>query len=134
MTYDLRIECTLLDVRRACAWLRRCLASRPTPLAERAELVLAEALNNIVLHTADEHPDRHIAIQLILDPGTLRLLIRDDGPPLWEVPDEAHPVAMPDPFDEHGRGWAMIAAYTSTFAYHPGPDGNELALTLLDPA
>lgn len=103
--------------------------------AGTVELVLAEALNNIVEH-ALAATDGNTTIQIHAQHGLdgLRLEIIDEGAPmpLGETPDACAPgldVATPD-MPEGGFGWFMIHSLSKKVHYARVGDTNHLSLLL----
>lgn len=85
------------------------------------ELVLAEALNNIVEHAYGEQPGGTIQVQLCLDAESLHVQIEDSG---FEMPDGALPNGElssldveTDDLPEGGFGWFLIRSMTDHLRY-----------------
>jgi serine/threonine-protein kinase RsbW len=95
-----------------------------------AEIVLAEALNNIVEHA---YCERGGEIDLILEPGPegLRCAIEDRGVPLpgLAVPAGALP-PMPDGPPEGGFGWFLIRSLARDIHYDRADGTNRLTFSL----
>lgn len=85
-------------VRKTLTQLRRVVAPlAPTPtFIDRFELVLAEALNNVVEHAYRNNPDGTIWLRCSSDPSGLVVQIKDNG---VAVPDSRMPdqPVFPDP-------------------------------------
>lgn len=101
--------------------------------AGNVEIVLAEALNNIVEH-AQMLPDEMIAISIALSDDHLLCTIRDTGihsDVLVKSPSLA--TSTPDDIGalpEGGFGISLIQAITSNIEYFPVLQGNLVALTV----
>ena len=102
-------------------------------LRAAAELVLAEALNNVVEHAyCDAGGD--IALDLDLTEGGLAVTVRDRGRSLpgGRLP----PGGLPDLGDtrdalpEGGFGWFLIRRLSRELSYENGPAGNRLRFVL----
>ena len=108
-----------LAIERAMTTLQPLALS--TEDASAVEIVLAEALNNIVEHAyPPEHPGD---VKLVLRHGRAGLLIeiRDKGKPMpnGRTPDGAHPAdAVPKrPMPEGGYGWFLIGQLARDIVY-----------------
>lgn len=97
-----------------------------------AELVLAEALNNIVEH-AYGRPAGQISITLNLGPGNLTCRIEDTGKPM---PGDALPAGDLRLYDdtgavaEGGFGWHLIRALSHDLDYRRAGGRNLLSFRL----
>jgi len=98
----------------------------------KVEIVLAEALNNIVEHAYPQESPGDIALTLSLDSTPLRCELRDRGGPL---PGLAPPeTALPDltgpreTLPEGGFGWTLIRALTTRLSYDRREGENVLTL------
>jgi serine/threonine-protein kinase RsbW len=107
------------------------LASVPDDERGTAELVLAEALNNIVEHAYAQGPgDIEVTIRRVQ--GDLDCRIVDMGLPM---PDEAPPkgslpVQDPDDLPEGGFGWFLIRTLSRDLRYARVGSSNELTFRL----
>ena len=99
------------------------------------ELVLAEAMNNIVEH-AYPPGDRPGPITLTCTPeaGGLRFLIKDTGRPM---PNGVTPIGLPvdlsvdfNELPEGGFGWFLIQDLARDVVYHRVDDANQLTFRL----
>ncbi|NOX39384.1 MAG: ATP-binding protein [Alphaproteobacteria bacterium] len=124
------------DVSQAMAILRQSLQQMELAIEdiEKAELTLAEALNNVVEHAV--YPDRNsqIFLRVEREQDTLICLIRDKGRPL---PGAKPPVGKPvDPnvarnmLPEGGFGWIMIQHLTKSLKYRRIKGENHLELVM----
>lgn len=97
-----------------------------------AEIVLAEALNNIVEH-AYAHHSGHIEVALSLSPPDLLFQIADRGLPL---PDSCLPAGILTPLDqmdelpEGGFGWFLIRTLARDLDYRRDAGRNLLSFRL----
>ena len=120
-------------VRSALAQARAALARlslTPECLGD-VELVLAEVLNNIVLHAYDEVPGP-IALELRLAGDELVCTVRDRGCPM---PGGTLPPGLPQRLDiartampEGGFGWFLIRSHIRALSYDRDEAGNRLTL------
>lgn len=103
--------------------------------AGTVELVLAEALNNVVEHAlADKKTDTTIEIRGCHGAAGLHLTVIDHGAPM---PAGAAPAARPPKLDvktqdlpEGGFGWFMIRALATDVRYDRVGATNQLSLNL----
>lgn len=97
------------------------------------ELVLAEALNNVVEH-AYRDGDGDIALDLDLAACGLAVTLRDKGRSLPDglLPTGTLPAIGPDrdSLPEGGFGWFLIRQLGRDLTYEHGPDGNRLRFVL----
>ncbi len=133
---ELQFEATELGVRKALIQLREALfaLNLPEDDASRAEIVLAEALNNVAEHAYDRAVPGDVRVGLSLSPGLIGIVIRDTGRP---VP--AHLLqggCMPaldcglDDLPEGGFGWPLIRTLTESLVYRRTSGTNELRMDL----
>lgn len=128
--------------RRISAWMER--AGLDPALRGDAEIVLGEALNNIVEHafaTGATPGGKGNAIRVTLrhDQGTLTISIRDRGdampglaPPAGVLPPEGD---CTEDLPEGGFGWFLIRQLTHDLRYHRHEGWNRLDLVIThDPA
>lgn len=117
---------TLDSVRQATIAARRWLAAAGLPEDDLGawELVLAEAGNNVAVHTTEEDEVRPLEMEISLLPGRVvaRIIDRTAG---FDWPDQ---VSLPDEDSESGRGLFLIEALTSARDYLRGSRGNTLVL------
>lgn len=94
------------------------------------ELVLAEALNNIVEHAYQEHPGGWIMLCVNADQGTADLCLRDSGQPMpnLELPaGRAQRLATgTEDLPEGGFGWYMIRRLADGLVYTRDGEVNRL--------
>jgi len=96
------------------------------------EIVLAEALNNIVEHAYADTEAGEIGLHAVLTPGCLSCTLSDRGAPLaapdlpaGRLPDlGAGCEALP----EGGFGWFLIRSLTRELRYDRAEDANRLTL------
>lgn len=108
------------------------LRSLPEDGRGTAEIVLAEALNNIVEH-AYAHHDGEIEVSLQLQQNQLLCHISDSGLPMpgGELPDGILPAlgAFED-LPEGGFGWHLIRSLSKDLQYRREGDRNLLSFRL----
>ncbi|MBF9042750.1 ATP-binding protein [Rhodobacterales bacterium HKCCE4037] len=125
------------EVRRVLERVRQHLLGSPgfEDIADTAQIVLGEALNNIVEHAYDCDPSRPIYLSLRFCPDALECRIEDEGiampggtPPKMEMPSVT--VGQRDTLPEGGFGWAMIHAMTVGLSYRREKDRNLLSFSI----
>ena len=132
-TLHLEVAISALGVRsalsRATAWMRG--RSIPAPSVGAAELVLAEALNNICRHAFPNDGVGRIGLDMREEEGIVRIELRDGGQPM---PGGVAPAGAPaivdcalDDMPEGGFGWFLIRQLTEDLVY--SRDGNENRLS-----
>ncbi|CAA7627708.1 hypothetical protein MCP1_70056 [Candidatus Terasakiella magnetica] len=101
-------------------------------MAARVELVLAEALNNVVEHGYQGGSEHPIQVELFLETSGIRLVVIDRSQKGFTIPTHA---AMPDfdpdnpdTFPEGGFGLAIILQCTDQVATERHGDANHLIL------
>ncbi|EPX79741.1 ATP-binding protein [Salipiger mucosus] len=96
------------------------------------ELVLAEALNNIVEHACRAAPGGHIAIALDAGPSRIDVVLRDDGGPMpgGDVPRGAAACLDGSCADlpEGGFGWFLIHRLSDRLRYRRAGGENRLEI------
>ncbi len=127
---------TLAEVRHALAGIVAEWRTRDIPpdLISRAELVLAEVLNNVVEHAMRDVPGGRITVDWKLDSGRLLLCVTDDGRPM---PDADLPSGrLPEPSEtaadtpEGGYGWFLIRHLVDALTYQRHGGTNRVSITL----
>lgn len=107
------------------------LAQSPPDLADRAELLLAEALNNIVEHA---YAGQSGALRLVLlrRAGGLVIRLLDHGAPMpgLALPRGDLPDMHGDSLPEGGFGWFLIRSLSHRLGYRRLRAGNLLVLVL----
>lgn len=91
----------------------------------QVQVIVTEALNNIVCHGLEESTTTSIKIRCRTLPSALEITIYDSGRPLESVPGTAFPNAQA----EHGRGWPIIMAWADHVQYRALTSHNELTLS-----
>ncbi len=98
--------------------------------AGAVEIVLAEALNNVVEHSYAGHASGLIELSMRRHRSKLTFMIRDEGHPM---PGGGAPGGQPQALDvsvdnlpEGGFGWFLIRALTQDLRYRRDGDRNEL--------
>ena len=126
------MRAALIKVRAALAG--RCVAADEI---DRAEIVLAEVLNNIVEHAYAAAAAGEIALRVDCAPGSLRFEVADDGGPMpgGRLPAalRSAPAALPmgGMLPEGGFGWPMIRALSDVLDYCRAEGRNRLSFTLI---
>lgn len=108
----------------------------PPDLRDRAELVLAEVMNNIVEHAYAGQPGQiDLAITLVADGLCCR--VSDGGRPMPQgAPPAARlPALRADDLPEGGFGWFLIRQLSENLRYRRRDGANELSFRVpLSPA
>lgn len=99
-----------------------------------AELVLAEALNNITEHAYANLPEGPVQVHAEIGSAMLRFTLNDRGAPLpgSRLPRGKHQntqVALED-LPEGGFGWLLIREFTSSISYDRDNEENCLTVTI----
>ncbi len=92
----------------------------------RIQVILVEALNNIVEHALAELPGSTIEIFCHTDEQNLVITTIDHGKPFSA--SEVHP--MPDSLAESGRGWPIIDQWADQVKQFRDDNANHLNITL----
>ncbi|PTE23528.1 ATP-binding protein [Cereibacter changlensis JA139] len=114
------------------AALRRLLDAPPLDGLDeearwRAELVLAEVLNNVVVHG---QPRGRIVVRLRLEGEALAFRISDQGLPLPGGRLPKGVLQAPDTLSEGGFGWPLIRALASDLEYRRAEGVNHLSFRI----
>ena len=133
-TAQIKIAANPLSVRNGLATLfdTALLRSLPDDDCGTAEIVLAEALNNIVEHAYAQHAG-DIEITLLLHQSALMCRIVDTGVPM---PNGTLPAghlaqfAATDDLPEGGFGWFLIRALSRDLDYRRVDGRNQLSFRL----
>ncbi len=92
-----------------------------TDLCGRVELVLAEALNNVIEHAYQERRDGTIELTILQKGDALEFIIQDEGLPMpgGDLPSGKGPDLNVDLMDlpEGGFGWLLIRELTQDLNY-----------------
>lgn len=137
-TFCILLPPTLIAIRGALAEVMGVLDPNSLGSEERGtiELVLAEVLNNIVLHAyGGDTTDGMISLKLTLARNGLQFTIRDDGGPMppGELPlgrvADPNKGTMAQP--EHGFGWFIIRAVARDIAYIRAGGQNTLTFRIV---
>lgn len=104
------------------AWCE--LGNVPAEVAWQVELVVVEAITNIVVHAYGNRPNQPIWLRWLRRKDKLTIEIRDRGRPLTVMPDGE----LPDPEADAGRGWPIIHACADTVKYRRAGRDNVLTL------
>jgi serine/threonine-protein kinase RsbW len=115
---------------------RRWRAARvDEALADRAELVLAEMLNNVLEHALRGRAAGRVEVECVPVSGGLALRVRDNGRPMprGQLPPGLMPMlpAERGALPEGGFGWPLIHALAEDLRYSRGTGEN--CLTALVP-
>lgn len=135
---ELRLKIAILSVQdevtsvitQICTWLLD--HGVPTEIAQELELVLAEALNNVVEHAYLYREDGEIEIAIKLTPEMMTAKIIDSGqkfdgpPPLREVDVESMSL---EELPEGGFGWNLIRTLTDNVEFQRLDERNQLTLS-----
>ncbi len=132
----LRFPATNSDVRHSMILLRRLLVSMGVFIDDigKVELVLAEALNNIVEHACAGTDENMVGLDLKRTPSRLNCQICDPGkpmpnaqPPMGRVTD---PTIGRDRLPEGGFGWMLIRSLSDNIHYQRIGETNRLTLSI----
>ena len=125
-------------------WVRRVIGNAVNALAETGlgaedlgsfEIVLAEALNNVVEHAYPESSPGEVRLLIKRRPRALMVEIRDKGKPMprGRAPIGNHPMTEFHPHDampEGGYGWFLIREIVRDLVYDRREDENFLVFRL----
>lgn len=134
--FTIRFEATELGVRGALADLLDWLVRRDAPadLIGRVEIVLAEALNNVVEHAYATNDRGQIDLRCTPLPDRLDFTILDQGCAVpvhvfaqRRLPDTDVPL---EDLPEGGFGWLLIQTMTQGLSYQRVQDTNCLRLAI----
>ena len=134
-TATLRISFTALpdEVRRVLGQVRHWLERRRISAANRGtiEIVLAEALNNVVEHAYAGSVPGSVGLALHIHDAAVLIAVHDRGRTL---PAETPPVGAPRPdpatLPEGGFGWHLIDDLSQSICYAREAGCNRLCLRL----
>ncbi|MBA83549.1 MAG: ATPase [Rhodobacteraceae bacterium] len=134
--FDIRFDATEMGVRQTLTSLLSFLTEIGIGEMNRGtvEIVLAEALNNVVEHAYAETGQGSIELQCKSQVDRLDVAIMDQGPPVpvhvfaeRSAPDTDVPL---DDLPEGGFGWLLIQNMTENLAYHRVGDTNCLRMAI----
>ncbi len=98
------------------------------------EIVLAEALNNVVEHAYSDQGGGSVELVVVREAAALAFRIRDDGvmmPGGVAPPGHAHDLDVPDTdLPEGGFGWFIIREMTRDLSYQRIADRNQLTFRI----
>ncbi len=106
------------------------LRALPDPARDTAQLVLAEALNNIVEHAYGPAADGQIEVTLTATAGGLACLIVDRGGPMPQAALPAGRLPEPAAGPEGGWGWHLIRSLSRDLTYSRSGGRNTLSFQL----
>ncbi len=105
----------------------------PTGRVDEVQIVLAEAVNNVVEHAYAGHTPGDVNIHCNLASDRLTIYVQDAGAPL---PDHQLPMGAPqdltgpvEDLPEGGFGWFLIHELTSDIHYERSEGHNNLQLS-----
>lgn len=100
----------------------------------RFEIVMAEALNNVVEHAYASHPSGRISVTLSWDAETVVCILIDEGA---ELPGHSPPKGRAKPEDcafedlpEGGFGWHLIHTIAQNVRYIRSANQNRLSFSI----
>ena len=130
--FTLTIDSSFSEIRKASELLYKYCTQNGISVDQQGqlELMLVEALNNVVEHAYLEKPGHAIDIVLTLEDDSTVIAITDTGIPApGSVIAEAS--ALPDINDmpEGGWGLCLIQALSDSIEYYRHTDHNQLILT-----
>ncbi len=135
-TFHIRFPSSELHVRAALESLCDALIAMGIDecTRENAQIVLGEALNNVVEHAYAEKQGDPVELCLQTEPTALHFRILDHGHPMpgLEPPDgEAHDLDVPlNDLPEGGFGWFLIRTMTDELKYTREEGQNLLEFSL----
>jgi len=135
---NLAFSSTSKAVRQALEGLRADYLERTVSknLCGIAELVLAEALNDVVEHATARQADGRVRLALAYDPPFLTFDLRDNGAPMpgLSLPKGAPPCIETaiENLPEGGFGWSLIHALAQNIEYRRKNGWNYLRFRLSD--
>ncbi len=129
------IDATMLDVREGLRDLMRCalVCDLSQDCLGTTELVLAEALNNVVEHAYASYAGQ-IEVEVRRGPGQLRFHIADKGLPMpGAEPPKGHLPAVGafEDLREGGFGWFLIRSLSQDLIYRREGERNLLSFCVL---
>jgi serine/threonine-protein kinase RsbW len=136
MEYEYDVASTYTDVRAALASLLADLRRARVGAEDLGtiELVMAEALNNVVEHAYREQPDRQFDLCCELRDGDVAFRITDAGEPMpglalpaGKLPSADQPT---DDLPEGGFGWHLIHMLTEDLVYRRSEDLNRTSFVI----
>ncbi len=92
-------------------------------LIAQIELVLVEALTNVIVHGYSRREGQPIELRWWDEGSSVNIEIRDCGSPIERLPGGE----LPDPSAESGRGWYIIRALMDGVTYRR-QDGHNILL------
>lgn len=116
-------------VRRTLLAVMSTLRGVPCPGVDAAavELVLAEALNNVVEHACGSMAGRVIGLEIWIAPDGLAFRVSDNGQPMVCDPAASFPLPRPASLPEGGFGWPIIRGLTRDLWYRHADGCNMLS-------
>lgn len=108
--------------------MKALAGSKAAPLRDDVEIVLAEAVNNIVEHAYDGLSFGALALRISLSRQSLRIDLIDWGRPLPNLAIPTGHAPDPESLSEGGYGWLLIRSLVSTLDYDRHADTNRLSL------
>lgn len=131
----IRVATTSFSVRAALVRIRKVLEKAAVPGADlgRLEIVLAEAMNNIVEHAYLDRPDGRIVVRLMREAQSLACEIVDTGTAMPEdtLPTGENPLTSGySDLPEGGFGWFMIRELADVLRYRRAGGRNYLFIRL----
>lgn len=138
-TLSLRLASTTEDVRAALAHVTAKLSSAGMcrDALGTLELVLAEALNNVVEHAYAGCAEGSIEVRLHWGQAALRLEVRDAGAPMPDLvlpQGRLVPLGAGGDLPEGGFGWYLIRKLATDVSYRREDGQNLLELVVPAPA
>lgn len=94
-------------------------------LAYHINLVLTEAMANVIMHANQGDPDREVHITIAIIDHTLSIRVYDEG---CGFNVEALPCGEIGSLDEHGRGVYIIRSLMDSVTYRPLNGGHVLEM------
>ena len=111
----INFDSSLANIDFAAASVRKWCVERGygEDLIAQIELVLVEALTNVMVHGYARQEGQPIELRWWLEGSSLNIEVRDRGCPIEQLPGGE----LPDPSAESGRGWYIIRALMDRVTY-----------------
>jgi serine/threonine-protein kinase RsbW len=123
------------NVAEAIGWVRKQMVNEDA--SGSIEIVLAEALNNVVEHAYLYREDGQIEMNLALNDNVLHIQLADDGGQFPGIPQKRKMKGSAVRFEdlpEGGFGWFLIHSLTHSIHYEAVDGQNVVSFEILAPS